>query len=580
MKPRHDTLPATLGSCIAEVLAAVPEPTPDQATLLAQLHGLKERLQQSRIQIAVLGQFKRGKSTLLNALLEAPVLPTAVTPLTAIPTFIQAGTPALRLVRLSGETETITVPSVDVLPVELARYVTEEGNPENAQKLARVEINLESRILSNNLCFIDTPGIGSTFSHNSETAEATLPHCDAALFVVSPDPPITAAELDYLHQIKSTVGRLMIVLNKIDIVDDTDLEKAEAFLRNVLTRQAGLPNTIPVFRVAARAEFSGHKPPASSQLAQLKQLLADMRPADAESILSATGKIKIRNVIAQLLNSLEIQRRALQMPIAELEQRAARFDNTAAGLKEERKRAFDLLAGDRNRVLARIEADADTLRQNAREKLNMIMNQAISRGDEPHDVRDRTMDAVPSLFESELHIIGSSFSEYVATLLQSHMARIKQLTTSVTSATVEALGADLHHLDGSELMIQTHQPYWVTSGRFESLFPTGDFFDQFIPKCLRHARFRKRASAEIETVVSRNVENLRWATIRNTQETFDRFSQHLNQAIDGAISSVSSLLKTAKEAHQQDADSKSTQLGNLAKSQCRLLEVRQALAGI
>ena len=53
------------------------------------LNGLKKRLFEGRFHLAVLGQFKRGKSTLLNALLGEVVLPTAVIPLTAIPTFMQ-----------------------------------------------------------------------------------------------------------------------------------------------------------------------------------------------------------------------------------------------------------------------------------------------------------------------------------------------------------------------------------------------------------------------------------------------------------------------------------------------------------
>ena len=61
------------------------------AQLTGSLSDLGERLQQGRIHLAVLGQFKRGKSTFLNALLGETILPTAVIPLTAIPTFISHG---------------------------------------------------------------------------------------------------------------------------------------------------------------------------------------------------------------------------------------------------------------------------------------------------------------------------------------------------------------------------------------------------------------------------------------------------------------------------------------------------------
>ena len=54
-----------------------------------ELEELRQRLVEQRLQIAVLGQFKRGKSTFLNALLGQPILPTGVLPLTAVRTFIR-----------------------------------------------------------------------------------------------------------------------------------------------------------------------------------------------------------------------------------------------------------------------------------------------------------------------------------------------------------------------------------------------------------------------------------------------------------------------------------------------------------
>jgi ribosome biogenesis GTPase A len=99
---RRDTLTALLakaGKCVSD-------PSSGQSQKLARLAELRQRLATDRFQLAVLGQFKRGKSTLLNALLGASVLPTAVVPLTAIPTFIEGGTaPCIRTVFLSGAME-------------------------------------------------------------------------------------------------------------------------------------------------------------------------------------------------------------------------------------------------------------------------------------------------------------------------------------------------------------------------------------------------------------------------------------------------------------------------------------------
>ena len=61
------------------------------AGLRQRLADLRRRLAEQRLHVAILGQFKRGKSTVLNALLGESLLPTAVVPVTAIPTYVQAG---------------------------------------------------------------------------------------------------------------------------------------------------------------------------------------------------------------------------------------------------------------------------------------------------------------------------------------------------------------------------------------------------------------------------------------------------------------------------------------------------------
>jgi hypothetical protein len=77
-----------LGLLLTNAAASVTDPSLGQLQSLPRLDTLRQRLVDDRFQLAVLGQFKRGTSTLLNAMLGTSVLPTAVVPLTAIPTFI------------------------------------------------------------------------------------------------------------------------------------------------------------------------------------------------------------------------------------------------------------------------------------------------------------------------------------------------------------------------------------------------------------------------------------------------------------------------------------------------------------
>ncbi|MCX5841974.1 MAG: dynamin family protein, partial [Deltaproteobacteria bacterium] len=115
----------------------------------------------------------------------------------------------------------------------------------------QVEITHPAEILRD-VVLIDTPGIGSTYRHNTEATMNFLPQCDAALFLVSADPPITEVEVAFLQEIKSRVTRLFFVLNKVDYLTDSERETALEFYRTILTRDAGINPDTPIFTTSAR----------------------------------------------------------------------------------------------------------------------------------------------------------------------------------------------------------------------------------------------------------------------------------------------------------------------------------------
>lgn len=144
-----------------------------------------DRLDRETFTLVILGEFKRGKSTFINALLGGNLLPTAIVPLTAIPTVIQYGVQLIAsVIHLDGAKKEITVS-------EIAGYVTEKGNPKNVKKLREVQISHPSDFLKQGVILVDTPGVGSVYQHNTDAAYAYLPHSDAAIFMISIDAPLS-----------------------------------------------------------------------------------------------------------------------------------------------------------------------------------------------------------------------------------------------------------------------------------------------------------------------------------------------------------------------------------------------------
>lgn len=94
---------------------------------------LAQRTAEGRFYVACVGQFKRGKSTLLNALLGDRILPTGVLPLTTVPTVIRYGSTKRARVRFQGGTWR------DISPEALPQYVSEELNSENKKGVVGVD---------------------------------------------------------------------------------------------------------------------------------------------------------------------------------------------------------------------------------------------------------------------------------------------------------------------------------------------------------------------------------------------------------------------------------------------------------
>src|SRR5271155_994235 len=140
---------------VLRVLLAISDSGRRNDSLHEKLLSLERKLASNQLHLAVLGQMKRGKSSFINALLGAEILPSGVLPVTAIITEIKYGPKPEAEIAYSVEDfrEKIT-------PEHLSTYITEAGNPGNRKQVARVEVAYPSPLLANGIILIDTPGIG------------------------------------------------------------------------------------------------------------------------------------------------------------------------------------------------------------------------------------------------------------------------------------------------------------------------------------------------------------------------------------------------------------------------------------
>jgi GTP-binding protein EngB required for normal cell division len=289
---------------LAQELGA--EPVAEEARELAA------RVSEGRFYVACVGQVKRGKSTLLNALVGHAVLPSGFIPVTAVLTVIRFGDEPHARVRMRDGSWR------DVAMTDLKEYVTEELNPENKKAVDGAEVFVRSPLLSSGMCFVDTPGLGSVFTGNTATTQAFIPHIDAALVVVGADPPIAGEELALVETIGKQVQDFILVINKADRTSDPEREAAAKFTREILEKRLHRPMG-EVFEVSAaeRMESRGPLRDWEKLLANLHGLVED----SGRNLVRAAGDRGLQRLSEQLLAMIGEDRDALQRPIEESERR-------------------------------------------------------------------------------------------------------------------------------------------------------------------------------------------------------------------------------------------------------------------
>jgi len=523
---------------------------------IEELRRLKEHLRQGRFNLAVLGQFKRGKSTFLNALLGDDVLPSAVVPLTAIPTFVRAGRSLHAAIYFNdGKTKEFAADDSRQLRGFVTKFVTETNNPANVLGVNHVEVRHPAEILGRGVVLIDTPGIGSTHRHNTEATLNFLPQCDAAVFLISADPPVTEVEVQFLRQVKAKIPRLFFILNKVDYLSDDEKQSALAFFKNVLAEQVQINPETPVFCISARnalrAVVCGDKKLLKqSGIADVKTYLIDFLTNEKVTALQDAVRQKSSDTITDAIQTLQLSVKSLQMPLEDLEKRLAAFREQLRQIQQSKLSEQDLLAGDRKRMHELLEGLAEKLREKTRRYLEGILKETISRTDPGQlneDLVEKTLaDAIPVFFEHQTGQTTSLFQTKMKEVLNPHRQRAAQLVNSVRQTAAELFDIPYQPLESSEDFDLQRRPYWVTHKWFCTLrrIPPS-IVDKLFSSGVQKQRILKRSMEQIEDLVIQNVENLRWAVYQNLDKSFVRFGSGLDEQLEQAITATEGAIEAA-----------------------------------
>ncbi|MEG0918862.1 MAG: dynamin family protein [Anaerovoracaceae bacterium] len=270
----------------------------------ARANKLARRLDNKEITISVIGQFKRGKSSLVNSLIGEKLMPVGIIPITSAVTRIQYGNRNTTVHFENGVIE-------EIAKEDLPLYVSEQKNPDNERGVSMVTLYNESSFIRKGLTFVDTPGVGSIHKHNSEAAYSFVKESDGVIFLLSVDSPINEIEMEFLRRTRQYAGKFYFVVNKVDMVDSDELDSfvyyCQDLLANLMER-----DKVEIYPVSAKT---------GQGIDQLRNIFLDDCNENSMEILEESARMKLIDIIKSALVQLDLYWSSMVMPVGRLEVR-------------------------------------------------------------------------------------------------------------------------------------------------------------------------------------------------------------------------------------------------------------------
>ncbi len=293
-----------------------------------------EKVAKEHFEVAIVGEFKRGKSTLINALLGQEVLPADVLPATAtLNRVTYSDTPYVMVEYKTGETEKVDIN-------QLENYVTKLSyeSEKTAETVKQATVYYATDFCKNNVDIIDTPGLNDDEQMTNVTL-SILPEIDAAVFVISANSPFSQFEKEFLEKrmLTSDMGRIIFAVNCFGTFSKEDedrivetvekrigsyvMEKAKMVMGEdskefaVYKRKIGKPKVIGVYaKKALMAKESGDQAMLEeSNFPTFEKVLETMLTQERGSITLQILANKIISSGSELINSIIIRENSLMM---------------------------------------------------------------------------------------------------------------------------------------------------------------------------------------------------------------------------------------------------------------------------
>lgn len=404
------------------------------------ISGVIKRLEEDSFSVAIIGEFNRGKSTLINALLGKPILPMDVLPTTATLNKITYSiSPLVKIEYKDGRTE-------DVEVEKLSEYVTKltRDGEKKARGIKEATVFYPINYCKNGVTIIDTPGLNDDAAM-SEVTMSVLPQIDAALMVIMAQSPFSESERDFLESkvITSDLGRILFVVTGIDLLDEEDVERV---LNNITLRieehvmgkaAKTMGQDSPEFqaykqklgkvrvyglsaKMALKAKTSGNQEKLEqSGFPAFESALERFLTEDRGAVMLSVPVSRIRTASVEIFKTVELRQNALKMRQEEFDEKYSQAMDEIETIREQRRVEF-------NRINTSSQYTYDELRPMIKNfwpeletaALNVIDNYPL----QPTDIDEKNMEATQIALNNAVKKEVSNVAQNLTEQIQSSIS--------------------------------------------------------------------------------------------------------------------------------------------------------------
>lgn len=367
-----------------------------------QARDMATRIKSHVFSVGIMGEFKRGKSTVINALLGEEIAPADVVPASATLNRITYGMkPRATVLYKDGHHEEVPVNKI-------ADYVTKitEDSAATAELVDQAVIEYPCQFCQNNVEIIDTPGLNDD-DRMDAISEAIIPRLDAVVLVLSADSPFSKSEAEFVRNklMTSDVTRLIVLVNRIDVIYGE--ENRARILKSIRAKI--------VKEILERTEAIHG---ADSKLYQdTKDKLSDIRLYPLSAIQALIGRKENRQELVQQSGILEFEERLRKLLTQErgiLEiARASGLITTLLGEGENalnlRMSALEMTTEEFLRNQKEAEIKIEELRRGKKEEKGRIRHKSV-------EIRKQMDDFVQKKYVDLEHRVNDYLNAYPITI--------------------------------------------------------------------------------------------------------------------------------------------------------------------